>query len=1702
MATLDQLLQQRKGGFVPGLAPVSAGGSKLDKLIAERKAPKQTAPPAPTSVGASSIPRTTTISPTPQIPTTPQKPSILSRVGNVISKAIAPPTQEEAGAIKSDTIRTLRYLPSELVRNLPLGVGETIKQIQDDPQTAVQITGKDVIKEVPGAVLDTARAFGRAALSYPLTLYGATSRYVNPQIGLGPAPGASSTGAVEPNIPLLGPTPNLQARVEQGVESGYLRDRPDQNVLEALETGAKVAGYTGEELLNALFTASLANIPFAARPTTIAKTPGPIPGVAVKQPPRSFRLYEAPLATKPLTPEVVQKLIDSGVPVKNFDPSLPTYFKLKGTGAGGATGEIVQLKPSYFNTFVNQFKQNINKVPQKELILLGEVAQPKPGSVEQIIETKLGFKPGNKVRFDTALAKKDAATIRQMLPEVPKEYQTRFAKEIAAIVPVEPTPKPATIVPPVVTPRVAEVPPKPVTPEPVPEVSTPPKPVVSPEVTLAKPTVAPAPAPIEKPVVEEAPKVQPTKKPEVITVKPEVIKKVDKFEGVPSLGKKVEPLVIKDEIVERPEQLVTKTDLRNILKNDKKDRIDMKVVEEDGKLFMKYDTSTSKTKIRPSALGLVEKHIKPGDTIRVDAAILKEPGTSLRGVGTGGGILASRGSQPIDTFESRIGEKGKPEAKDLKLFEKVEELVRKYAKRVGEGYLPRGTRGVYHTDTENIRLKGMNDLSLAAHEITHAIDLTRNISKDIMKVTGQSVTGNPIYDKATAPLRKEITDLYVNHYPGGKPDHELHKRVVEGFATLLQKYTEMPKTIEQNYPNLVKEFLKPGGKYYNPVVGEILKDLATIVEDYQALAPLDKVGARVTSDHNATGKESFLTGEELIRTEIADEVYPIEKLAKQAGVEMTKDDPSLWIRQYNNTSSIFSNNTLGKRGYWTYENGEFVKRLDENWGSLLKRLDREQKFDIFNNYLVARDQHFNFLELDKLKADLDRLKAQIDEIGIPEAQRTVNEVGITLWDEYIQVKKDWSELKQIMDANGFSKDVVRDAYLQNRDRFKADEELYDQLVREDLKLLNQKDVGIVSDEEFAKLSSKEGYASLKRKFYDEIVGDEQVPGKGVGGARPGSLKARTGSSRAIIAPVYSGIKNHAEVLRKALKQVVYNKIVNMALKGKHPALFQRQQIQAMKDPNTGRMIFPQERDPNIVMGRINGKRVAFLTDSYIRKTMDEILNYQNVGLFEKLLQASSRFFTKGTTGLFPGFTITNYTIDQITALAQTQHKYAPIYSPIKELFKVITDKSTPEAKFFEEYMVAGGERQTFVGWQDLSARELAQKVAQERTGLLKVADWINSGADILAIPQKYSEIATRAVEYIKSRKAGNPTVVALEQAGRVTAPFHHIGRLGGGRFGKTLVKSIPFFNPLLQVFGQTYRSGFRSGPKAQQRMLWVLLALTAANVASFGLVNLLGTKEQKELYKDLEPEELSANIWLPSVDGKTLVKLRMPNQLNQFGTLINMAIADQILNTKYNIGDYVAAGTSFLPTQFNLLKPAEALFSWIPQLVKPAIMTAANIRDFPTIRPLESQSQQYKEPGKRSTPSTPFLTKKLGEQLNISPIKLDFLIQGYFGRATGFITGKPGVYNPFSTLFRESYFESGRRLQTFYDQKTQNDQQYNTLKNNPDSLTPTERGEILNKRAKLNALNALVDEYRDTPDGDETRLSNLRDAILKSIDTL
>lgn len=1045
--------------------------------------------------------------------------------------------------------------------------------------------------------------------------------------------------------------------------------------------------------------------------------------------------------------------------------------------------------------------------------------------------------------------------------------------------------------------------------------------------------------------------------------------------------------------------------------------------------------------------------------------------------------IASSGAESIGEFEQRVP-KEEVKAHDLKIFEQVQALIKKYAQTVGEGYTPRGALGVYYSDTKNIRINGMNDLSVASHEITHFLDYAYKISEQLRGITGWSENGKPKYDPVTRKFRKEITDLYEKYYPGGKRTHSLKKRTVEGFATLLQKYVEMPKQITEEYPDLVKNFLQPGGQFYHPIMKEIINDLNKFIADYQALPALDKIGARVANGVLKTDKE-FLNIFDKIRTFAEDQIYPTEKLDKLAGTQWSGDSVSLWLRAYSNGAGIYANNILnGKRGYWTLnDSGEFIKKYDFNWKNLLDHLKKEKIDNSFGNYLVSRDQYFEWQELDKLKADYQLELAAIQDIPKEELATTIDSNGKSILDKLQEMRKAVKAQNDYLRNNGFTRSEVEEAYNGNKDRFVVEEKMYDKLVRADLDMLHNPEIGLVSDEVYEKLSKKEGYASMKRQMYDDILGNEQDKFVGAKSTKASSLKQRSGGQQQIINPVLNGMTNHIEITKKAMRQAIYNKIGKIAQSAKLPELFQVQKLRVFPD-DQGRLIFPQERDPNIIMARLNGKRVPFLVDKYIKKTVDDVLTYQAMNLFENLMVNVSRGFTLGTTGAYAPFALTNVIVDQWSAVMNTRNKYTPILDITKAIGNAILNKDPEVGQYYQEWQILGGDRMTLFQSQMQTMEDAVKYVTEETNKLEKVKLLLDKGIDILSIPAKYSETMSRFTEYYKARKAGKNQLVALEEAGRVTAPFHHIGswKIGDMPSAKYMVRSVPFGNAALQAMSQTIRTG--QTPEGRKRIMFLIAALIAGYLSSLWAVSQLGSKDQKEQYKDLTPTDIATYLHFPAIGGNGLIRVKVSQELSTLGAIMIMVASDNILKTKYNATDYKDALTNWIPRQINIFSPIEMFFSWLPPLVKIPIELLANFKDYPRVKPMENQGMLNKEPGQRFNEATSPLAKAIGEKFNISPIKTDFLIEGFLGRASRLVTGKKGSMDLASGVYRDYFFSMGRRVQDFYDESTAVNQRWNTLKTKYKGKTglssevKSEISSVNKKRLMYGRINDMLGELR------------------------
>lgn len=238
-----------------------------------------------------------------------------------------------------------------------------VKAIRDNPELAGQVTPSDLAGAVPGAVGEVAQGLVHQAASYPLTFYGASSKLTHKYLGLDNAPGVNDSGEFSRSIPGIGDFNNVQSRIAED----YSNVPPPTGMWGGIE----VAKYTGGELLNGLFTASLASS--VVNPRTVAVSKPGVAGVqegsVEAQSPKSFRSYEPQVYRQPVPTDALEKIVSENKIKMNssFDPKVPTYFEYAGISGNQVIGRFVQVRPSFLSSLGSAFSGDVSSVPPEDL---------------------------------------------------------------------------------------------------------------------------------------------------------------------------------------------------------------------------------------------------------------------------------------------------------------------------------------------------------------------------------------------------------------------------------------------------------------------------------------------------------------------------------------------------------------------------------------------------------------------------------------------------------------------------------------------------------------------------------------------------------------------------------------------------------------------------------------------------------------------------------------------------------------------------------------------------------------------------------------------------------------------------------------------------------------------------------------------------------------------------------------------------------------------------------------------------------------------------------------------------------------------------------------------------------------------------------------------------------------------------------------
>lgn len=395
---------------------------------------------------------------------------------------------------------------------------------------------------------------------------------------------------------------------------------------------------------------------------------------------------------------------------------------------------------------------------------------------------------------------------------------------------------------------------------------------------------------------------------------------------------------------------------------------------------------------------------------------------------------------------------------------------------------------------------------------------------------------------------------------------------------------------------------------------------------------------------------------------------------------------------------------------------------------------------------------------------------------------------------------------------------------------------------------------------------------------------------------------------------------------------------------------------------------------NIVSLVIDGKPQFFEVDPALYRAIEGLDQYSLPWALDLLLGKPARMVRLGATGLNASFgLIRNFLRDALTFTVQSKHaKLGPV-SAVYGIAQDIID--TPTAQKFK---AMGGKMSVQVLADRRAAQTLKKEVLKHTMGK-HIVYTVGHPVDALRELFGVTEAGTRIGEFDAALKYGekkwgkdskSAALYALNQAQDVTTNFSRHGRMA-----KILNQIIPFFNAAIQGPDKMVRT-FKNRPVSTTLKAIIALTLPA--------IWLWWKNRDKEWYKNM-PEYERVNYLHFEVHGTDkIIRIPVPFELGH----IFMSAPVAALDAQYK------EDPKIFDDMFKESLQQNNPFAW-PAAISPIIDNLQN-EDF-SGKPIVSRSAEYKLPEDQYNKYTSKLMKTLGKQLNMSPAKLEHLVNSYSG---------------------------------------------------------------------------------------------------------
>ncbi len=561
---------------------------------------------------------------------------------------------------------------------------------------------------------------------------------------------------------------------------------------------------------------------------------------------------------------------------------------------------------------------------------------------------------------------------------------------------------------------------------------------------------------------------------------------------------------------------------------------------------------------------------------------------------------------------------------------------------------------------------------------------------------------------------------------------------------------------------------------------------------------------------------------------------------------------------------------------------------------------------------------------------------------------------------------------------GVSIDDANNAIIELESKHKNFTDLAERLNKyQDALLVYGNEMGLLSNELLEKLRKNANYVPFYRVF-NELQSRGFMGKKLANIASP--IKRIKGSEREIINPLESIVKNTYVLISTADRNNIGIMMANLV--DQHPELaelFERVptpitkvaqtsakelgiEVEGMTENDMNQVVDifrPSFFVPgNEVTVIIDGKKQFYKVDPDLR---DSLLNLtrEDIGAIGKILSLPAKWLRAGAI-LSPDFMVRNPARDQLTAFAYSNYNFLPGFDFLKGIAGVL--KKDVDYQLFRQ---SGAEHSMLVSMD----REYLQKSFKEITEGKKFTDFIKNPLELFQLASELGEKATRLGEFKKGVATGITPAEAALSAREVSLDFAKAGSTA-----HAVNRLIAFFNANIRGWDKMI-TAFREHPV--RTSFKVFMGITLPSIILY-IVNRDDPRwdEIPQWQKDL--------FWI-IMTRDNIFRIPKPFEL---GILFG-SVPERFLEWLDKRDPQLLKET--------LLNAAEAGSpGFIPQALLPIIENLANFNFFRG-RAIVPPSRLNLPPELQYTRYTTTVSKEVGKLINVSPAKIDNLINAWTG---------------------------------------------------------------------------------------------------------